>query len=65
MIEEATYSAISHFNDGRCSILNLLESLGIEAGRFSVEHCMHQNNVRLRSSGRKSSEQAKKQRKHL
>ena len=66
VIEEATYSAISHFNDGRLSILHLLHALGITtAGRFSEEHCMRQNTIRLGSSARKSSEKAKKQRKHL
>ena len=64
-VEEACFSAVSHFNDGRKSILNLFESLHIDPGRFTREQSSNQDSSRLRSSARKSKDNHKTRRKVL
>ena len=65
VLEEAVYSAVSHFNDGRTSILNLFQKLGIDAGRFTAEHCKQQDHRRHSAALSKSSEKEKRRRKLL
>ena len=65
VVQEAAFSAISHFNDGRKSILNLFGKLNINPGRFTVDACSHQDQQRISGSLTKSSEQVKKRRKML
>ena len=65
VIEEATYSAVSHFNDGRQSVLKLFQKLKIEPGAFTRELCFQQDQRRIFGSLSKSTEHGKQNRKKL
>ena len=60
MIEDVVFSAISHFNDGRISVVKLLTKLGIESGKFTIHECECQNMVRIVNASIKSTFHAKK-----
>ena len=64
-VEEASFSAVSHFNDGRESILSLFACLHLDPGRFTQEQCSRQDSSRLKNSARKSSECQESRRKTL
>ena len=61
MIEEAVYSAVSHFNDGRSSLILLFEVMNIVPGIFTSYSCQRQDTQRITSSLTKSSTPAKKE----
>ena len=61
----ATSLAISHFNDGAKALIFILEELDIDPGCHCIAACQKLDYNRVRHSIRKSSEQAKKRRKHL
>ena len=64
-IENATLCAVSHFNDGRRSLINIFEMLGIKAGRFMAANCEYQDKVRVSASIVKASPAQKVMRKKL
>ena len=65
VIEDACYSAVSHFNDGRDSVIKMFQKLNIFAGHFTEDACKQQNAKRVRKSLEKSSYRAKARRKTL
>ena len=60
MIEDAVFSAIRHFNDGRISVVKLFTKLGIESGKFTIDECECQNMVRIVNASIKSTLHARK-----
>ena len=54
MIEDAVFSAISHFNDGRILVVKLFTKLGIKSGKFTIHECECQNMVRIMNASIKS-----------
>ena len=60
MVEDAVFSAISHFNDGRISVVKLFTKLGIEYGKFTIHECDCQNMVSIVNASIKSTLHAKK-----
>ncbi len=60
VIEEAVYSAVSHFNDGRSSLISLFEAMNIVPGIFTSYSCQRQDSQRITGSLTKSSTPAKK-----
>lgn len=65
VVELATFLAVSHFNDGASSLINILQGLGIAPGVHCVAACSKLDYNRIRHSSRKRSEAAKKRRKQL
>lgn len=64
-IEDAVYCAVAQFNDGNVSVLKHFEKLGITPGRFTSSAAGAVDQKRIYWSDLKSSEAAKKHRKHL
>ena len=64
-IEDAAYCAVAQFNDGNVSIMKHFEKLGITSGRFTSSGVAVANVKRIYWSDKKSSDGAKKRRKHL
>ena len=63
--EDAAYSAVVQFNDGKISILKHFEHIDIAPGRFTSHDVVEANVKRIYWSEWKSTEKAKKRRKHL
>lgn len=63
VLEQATYSAVAHFNDGSVTIINILKELGLLPGFFTYKYSIHIDSKRLSDARRKSSEQGKQRRK--
>jgi hypothetical protein len=64
-IEDAAYCAVAQFNDGNVSIMKHLDKLGTTPGRFTSSGVAVANVKRIYRSDKKSSDGAKKRRKHL
>ena len=64
-VEEACFSAVSHFNDGRESISNLFKCLHVDPGRFTREQSSNQDSSQLKKSAEKSLNHQKTGRKVL
>ena len=65
IVEDATFKAISHFNDGSKSLLKILEQLGVSPGHFSEKLSKCSDRDRIRDATRKSAEKQKLRRKVL
>ena len=65
VLELAAFLAISHFNDGATALIFILEELGIDPGCHCIAACHKLDYNRVRNFIHKSSEKAKKRRKHL
>ena len=63
--QDATNKAISHFNDGKISLLRLLRCLGVDPGPFTVESVMKSDRARMYHASRKESVDGKCRRKVL
>ena len=64
-VELAVFLAVSHFNDGACSISLVLQKLGINPGVHCKNACKKRDHNRLRHSRRKSAEHSKKRRRQI
>ena len=53
-VEEACFSAVSHFTNRRESILNLFTCLHVDLGRFTREQSSNQDSSWLKKSAKKS-----------
>ena len=58
-------SAVLNFNDGSSVVLNVLNSLKIEPGKFTTEFCGKRDSERVTKMDLKSSDQTKLWRKQL
>ena len=65
VIEDASYTAVSHFNDGRESVIQMFQKLNIHAGHFTEDACRQQNAKRVQKSLEKSAFRVKARRKAL
>ena len=65
VIEDAAYSAVSYFNDGCNSIINVMDKLGIKPGIFTINACNERDKTRIRNSEHKNTDAQKKRRKHI
>ena len=64
-LEIGVASAVLNFNDGSSRVLNVLNSLKIEPGKFTTEFCGKRDSERVTKMDLKSSDQTKLQRKQL
>ena len=58
-LEIGVASAVLKFNDGSSGVLNVLNSLKIEPGRFATEFCGKRDSERVTKMDLKSSDQTK------
>ena len=65
VIKDATWAAISYFNHGSSSIIDVMHELGLEPGLFTANACRKHDTSRIQHSQHKSSEWQKKRHKHL
>ncbi len=65
MLEEAIYSSVSHFNDGRSSLISPFKAMNIVPGISTTYICQRQDTQRITGSLIKSSTPAKERRKLL
>ena len=59
-LEIGVASAVLNFNDGSSGVLNVLNSLKIEPGKFNTEFCGKRDSERVTKMDLKSSGQTKK-----
>ena len=59
VLENACYTAVSHFNDGRDSVIKMFQTPNICAGHFTEDACKQQNAKLVQKSLQKSSYRAK------
>ena len=64
-LEIGVASAVLKFNDGSSGVLNVLNSLKIEPGKFTTEFCGKRDSERVTKMDLKSSDQTKLRRKQL
>ena len=64
-LEISVASAVLSFNDGSSGVLNVLNSLKTETGKFATEFCGKRDNERVKKMDLKSSDQTKLPRKQL
>ena len=64
-LEIGVASAVLNFNDGSSVVLNVLNSLKIEPGKFTTEFCGKRDSDRVTKMDLKSADQSKLQRKQL
>ena len=64
-LEIGVASAVLSFNDGSSGVLNVLNSLKTETGKFATEFCGKRDNERVKKMDLKSSDQTKLRRKQL
>lgn len=65
VLEQATYSAVAHFNDGSSALINILCQMGLVPGYFTQKNCVQADFNRLSSARRKSCDEVKQRRKDL
>ena len=65
VIEDATYSAVSYFNDGSTSIKSMLCELKLVPGHFTIADLHKADDIRIYFAKRKSLQTSKKRRKIL
>ena len=64
-LETGVASAVLNFNDGSSGVLDVLNSLKIEPGKFTTEFCDKRDSERVIKMDLKSSDQTKLRRKQL
>jgi len=64
-VQQASYSAVAHFNDGNISFLNVMQQIGITPGFFTTLLCKKQDSIRIAKSNLRSTTQSKQRRKRL
>ena len=64
-LEIGVASPVLNFNDGSSVVLNVLNSLKIEPGKFTTEFCGKRDSDRVTKMDLKSADQSKLQRKQL
>ena len=64
-VEQASYAAVAHFNDGNLSLLNVLQHIGVNPGYFTTAICKKQDILRIAKSSQRSTTISKQRRKTL
>ena len=64
-LETGVTSTVLNFNDGSSGVLNVLNSLKIEPGKFTTEFCGKRDSERVTKMDLKSSDQTNLRRKQL
>ena len=64
-LETGVTSTVLNFNDGSSGVLNVLNSLKIEPGKFTAEFCGKRDSERVTKMDLTSSDQANLRRKQL
>ena len=64
-LETGVTSTVLNFNDGSSGVLNVLNSLKIEPGKFTTEFCGKRDSERVTKMDLTSSDQANLRRKQL
>eukprot|EP00795_Rhopilema_esculentum_P011284 gene11284-21476_t len=65
VIQDASYSAVTHFNDGKKSVLRMFLKMNITPGKFTEQICRTLDSRRLVKAGEKTSAKLKSRRKLL
>lgn len=58
-LEIAAWISISVFNDGAITLINILKTMNVKIGAYSVDHCQKTDKQRMKQSARRSSESSK------
>ena len=64
-VQQASYAAVSHFNDGNISFLYVLQHLGVDPGYFTTAICRKRDAIRIMKSNIRSTATSKQRRKTL
>ena len=59
-VQQGSYSAVGHFNDGSITYINTLKQLGIKPGYYTYLMCERADQYRITNSKQKSTDKEKK-----